>query len=146
MRHWGAERRLNGAEIGALCFKKRVEKGKKKNTQGFGVSAAGSAGGAVQDPHLSKARWCHLLQQSPPHRLLPGAASEAIQARGYLVKTPPKKQSLGFWPLRCSAVGQEAKSGRGGRVMKGQDGRTNGQTEMVRACKKSLLEREAGRG
>lgn len=29
--------------------------------------------------------------------------------------------------------------------MTGQDGRTDGRTEMVRACKKSLLEREAGR-
>lgn len=129
-----------------MLQKKGGKMKKKETTQGFGVSAAGSAGGVVQDPHLSKARWCHLLQQSPPHRLLPGAASEAIQARGYFVKTPPKKQSLGFWPLRCSAVGQEAKSGRGGRVMAEQDGRTDGRTEMVRACKKSLLEREAGRG
>lgn len=114
MRHWGAERLLNGAEIGALCFKKRVEKGKKRNhPRVWGERCWKRWGGCAGPPPL-KGSLVSPPAAKPPAQAAPRCGFGGDPSQGLLCKNPPKKQSLGFRPLRCSAVGQEAKSGRGG--------------------------------
>lgn len=84
MRHWGAEQLLNGAE---RCWLKK--KGWKKDPRVWG--AAGSVEGGCAGPPFLRGSAVSPSAAKPPQvcivpvlRVLPGAALEGIQARGYL--------------------------------------------------------------
>lgn len=136
-------------------LQKKGGKREKKTTQGFGVNAAGSAGGVVQDPHLSKegslvsppAAKPPAGERCPRAQAAPRCGFGGHPNQGLLSKNPPKKAEFGVLAtaLLCSGAGGQV-GGRGGSRQGRTDGRMDGQTEMVRACKKSLLEREAGGG
>lgn len=112
--------------------KKKEKKGgkRKKKTQGFGANAAGSVVGAVQDPHFSKARRCHPLQQGPPqvcivpvHRVLPGGDPN----RGSLGKTPQNRRIWGSGHCAALQWGRRPSRGRGGSWQSRMDGWTDRQ-------------------
>lgn len=142
MRHWGAERLLNGAEIGALCFKKRVEKGKKRNhPRVWGERCWKRWGGCAGPPPL-KGSLVSPPAAKPPAQAAPRCGFGGDPSQGLLCKNPPKKAEFGVpaTALLCSGAGGQVGAGEVGH---GRAGRTDGQTDRDG---ESLQKISAGKG